>query len=110
MRQLHLARNGLLYVMVRRPTDEFVRQFEEGGFRGGDRRELRERLDAGVEAVLEVIDTRSGELLASDPYPASRAREILPTLFRGSLVGYRYRIGEDGLPFVEIVELQLVPK
>ena len=56
------------------------------------------------------IDTRSGELLASDPYPASRAREILPTLFRGLLVGYRYRIGEGGLPFVEIVELQLVPK
>ena len=110
VRRLHLARNGLLYVALRRPTYAYVRQFTRGGNRVGDPRELRERRDAGFEIVLEVIDTRSGELLASDVHPASRAREIVPSLFRGSLRGYRYKVGDDGFPFVEIVDVQLVAR
>ena len=31
-------------------------------------------------------------------------------LFRGSLRGYRYAVGDDGLPFVEIVDVELVPR
>jgi hypothetical protein len=31
-------------------------------------------------------------------------------LFRGSLLGYQYKVGADGLPFVEIVEVRLVPE
>ena len=111
MRQLHLARNGLLYVMLRRPTDEYVKQFTSGGNRAADPRELRERRDIGIEAVVEVIDTRTGELLAASVYAGRQVREILPRhLFRGSLLGYRYKVGDDGLPFVEIVEVRLVPE
>ena len=110
VRQLHQVRGGLLYVMLRRPTDEYVKQFTSDGNRRIDQRELRERRDAGVEGVVEIIDTRSGELLASEVYSGAELREILPRhLFRGSLRGYRYRVGDDGLPFVEIVEVQLVP-
>lgn len=31
-------------------------------------------------------------------------------LFRGSLRGYRYEEGDDGLPFVDIMEVTLVPR
>ena len=111
VRQLHLARNGLLYVMLRRPTDEYVKQFTSGGNRATDPRELRELRDIGIEAVVEVIDTRTGELLAASVYAGRQVREILPRhLFRGSLLGYRYKVGDDGLPFVEIVEVRLVPE
>ena len=72
----------------------------------------REQRDLLTEIVVEVIDTRSGELLASEVYPASRARDILPRgLFRGSLLGYRYKQGKDDLlPFVEIIEVELAPR
>ncbi len=116
---VHVARSGLLYAVVFRPTEEYVREYEraqrawEHGA-GVDSRELQEheeRMDAAMEVVVEVIDTRSGELLASDPYMWPEARDIIPQgLFRGSLRGYRYQESEGGLPFVEIVSVELVAR
>ena len=105
VRQLHISQGGLLYVMVVRPTEDYARALSRG------ERVSREQRDSLTEVVLEVIDTRSGELLASEAYPASRAREVLPRgLFRGSLVGYRYVDDEGPLPFVEIIEVELVAR
>ena len=114
--QIHITRGGLLYAVVWRPTDEYVRERARVARSGGavDFRELEEqeeRMDELTELVLEVIDTRSGRLLASDTYRTSDLREILPWgLFRGSLQGYRYKENEGGLPFVEIVTLELVAR
>ena len=107
---MHFARNGLLYVLAWRPTDEYLKEYERTRTRGehmlADRPEALAEL---AEYVVEVIDTRSGELLASEVYPQPQLNEVVPRyLFGGSLVGYRYKEGEDGLPFVEIVTLELV--
>lgn len=105
VRQLHITQGGLLYVMVVRPTDDYAKALSRG------ERVSREQRDILTEVVLEVIDTRSGELLASEVFSASRAREVIPRgLFRGSLVGYRYAEDEGPLPFVEIIELELVAR
>ena len=119
--RLHIASNGLLYVVVWRPTDEYGREIErlERGLErvGGElmytpeawseQSRLRNEL---TEYVVEVIDTRSGELLASEVFRLSEAQGIVPTaFFRGSLRGYRHQVGDDGLPLVEIVTLELVP-
>lgn len=106
VRQVHIVRNGLLYILAWRPTDEYLREYES---RAGRERpvadwEWWESLEAMAEYVVEVIDTRSGELLASEVYPQPQRHEIVPmALFRGSLVGYLHKVGDDGLPFVEIV-------
>ncbi len=114
---LHVARSGLLYSVVFRPTEEYVKAYERvqrGWEAGVDFREMQEqeeRMEAAMEVIVEVIDTRSGELLASDPYMWPEAREIIPRgLFRGSLRGYRYQENEGGLPFVEIVSVELVAR
>ena len=114
--QVHVDRSGLLYAVVWRPTEEYVREQERRVRRRGPvdldalQRE-HERMDEMTELVLEVIDTRSGTLLASDGYVASEARDLLPLgMFRGSLRGYRYKEDEAGLPYVEIVELTLVAR
>ncbi len=105
MRQLHISQGGLLYVMVVRPTDDYAQALSR------NERVSREQRDLLTEVVLEVIDTRSGGILASDVYPASQARELFPRgLFRGSLVGYRYMDSEGHLPYVEIIEVELVAR
>ena len=105
VRYLHISQGGILYAMISRPTEDYARAWERGDM-------SREQRDLLTEIVVEVIDTRSGELLASEVYPASRARDILPRgLFRGSLLGYRYKQGKDDLlPFVEIIEVELAPR
>ena len=107
---MHVARNGLLYVLAWRPTDQYLREYERTRA-GGERllADAAESLDEMAEHVLEVIDTRSGELLASDVFSPAEVDEIVPrSLFRGSPVGYRYKVGDDGLPYVEIVAVELV--
>lgn len=117
--QLHIARGGLLYVLIFRPTEEYINEYEKArqrhrhgiGVEPADLEEEEERLNALIEFVIEVIDTKSGELLASDVYRSSEGREIIPWgLFRGSLRGYRYKEGESGMPFVEIVTVELVAR
>lgn len=104
--QLHVGPGGLLYVLIWRPTREYRREFERARRRGEEvPRDLRDRL---TEVVVEVIDTRSGRLLASEAQPLSQARLTLPrSLFRGSFVGYRYEEGPAG-PVVEVVSVELV--
>lgn len=105
VRQLYIGPGGILYVLIVRPTEQYARAVKNGERISGERR------DALTEVVVEVIDTRASELLASEVYPAREARQFLPrSLFRGSLVGYRYGEGEDGLPFVEIVRVELLPQ
>ena len=107
--QLHVTHDGLLYVLVRRPKEEYRKEFERARRRG--EYVAREARDGLTEVLFEVIDTRSGELLASELHPAAQAREFAPkALFKGSLSGYRYKEGDDGLPFVEIVRVELVPR
>ena len=108
VQQLHIGPGGLLYVLVWRQSREYRREYERAR-RRGERvaRDLRDRL---TESVLEVIDTRSGELLASEVHTVAQARRVLPrTLFRGSFLVYRYEEGPDG-PFVEIVAGELIPR
>ena len=107
--RLHVTNDGLLYILVRRPTEAYRSEFERARRRGEF--VAREARDGLTEVLFEVIDLRSGELLASDLYPATQARQfVLRALFRGSLTGYRYQEGDYGLPYVEIVRVELVPR
>ena len=107
--QLHVTRDGLLYVLVRRPTDEYRTAFERA--RGRGEMVPRDARDGLTEVLFEVIDTRSGKLLASDLHAATEARDFTPRrLFSGSPVGYLYGESEAGLPFVEMVRMELVPR
>ena len=109
--QMNIARDGLLYVLVRRPTPDYLRSFSRDGGRQPIDVEARRRRDGGTEVVVEVIDTRSGELLASDIHAAAELRERVPRrLFRGMMRGFRYGETEAGFPYVDIVAVVLVPK
>ena len=116
VRSLHIARNGLLYAVASSPTDEYVKEYarmRERTRTGGEQTEVQDWPSLGEmsEHIVEVVDTRSGELLASEVYTARQLSEVVPmSFFRGSLVGYRYNSGDGGLPFVEIVTLELVPR
>ena len=110
--RLHVTKNGLLYVALPRPTREFLDAYEsprhgDGPYEDDEDSEIMELL----EVVIEVIDTRSGELLASDVFRvADLMEQAAMELFRGSLRGYRYEVGDDGLPYVEVVAVELVPR
>ncbi len=94
---------GLVYLMFVRLTPEGTRILRE---RGHIDRESRNRLS---EAIVEVIDTRSGELLASEIH--ANARDFMPVaLFRGSMQGYLYSETSVGVPVVEIVSVELEAK
>lgn len=84
MRLLHADREGLLYVLLRR----------------------------AAETVFEVIDTRSGVLLAWDAFPSEEMQALgVPTrFFRGGRLGYRRDEGPEGLPVVDIIEVMLGAK
>ncbi len=93
---------------------EAVEPYEEIMREGGRRwtpeldREVDELSETLVHMVAEVIDVNSAQLLASESHllgDVMRGDALLPPrLFRNSLTGYVYRIGEDGVPYVEIVE------
>ena len=84
MRVLHADPDGLLYILLRR----------------------------GGETVFEVIDARSGVLLASEALPSEERQALgVPTrFFRGGRFGYRSDVGPEGLPVVEIIEVTLVAR
>lgn len=117
VRSLHITLDELLVVQVWRPTEEYAEAMErydeimrEGGT--GWTPELDREMGALVaeltHAVVEVIDVRSAQLLASHAYPVGevmRGDALLPMrFFRNEMTGYVYGIGGDGLPYVEIVE------
>ncbi len=103
---LHIDDSGLLYIMVGRVTDDYAEAAKKARREG--RRLSREERSALTEAVIEMIDTRTGELLASEAYPVSKARQLVPShLFRAVKQGAVYREGPDGFPFVDIVSVEL---
>jgi hypothetical protein len=100
--ELHITADGLLYVVVLQPSEEYgeaMRRYEgvmeEGG---GWTPEIQEEIDALDESlvhlVVEVIDTRSATLLASESYllgDVMRGDPVLPQgLFGNELTGYVY--------------------
>ena len=114
---LKITPDWLLFVQLVRPTEEYAEAMErydeimkEGGSGwtpelGKEMDELSETL---VRTVIEVIDVGSAQLLASASYPLGevmRGDPLLPQrLFRNDMTGYVYQVGEDGVPYVEIVE------
>ena len=85
---------------------------------GGWTTQIQEEVDALMQSlthlVIEVIDVRSAQLLVSETYAVAEAIDGSPLLphrfFRNDFTGYAYNIGEDGLPYVEILEGVLVEK
>ena len=98
---------GLLYV-------GFAELTPEGRDRARDpvRITPEERRSGLFRVRLEMLDLRSGELLASDVYSADwELQTFMPWgHFRGAMEGYVYKETEAGLPVVEIVAIELVAK
>lgn len=114
---LEITLDRLLLVLLARPTEEYaeaMKPYDEIMKEGGAGwtpelgREMDELSETMVHMVVEVIDVDSAVLLASESHllgDVMRGDAILPhRLFRNSLTGYVYTIGEDGVPYVEIVE------
>lgn len=116
VRKLQITTDGLLYIQIWRPSEEFAeamkryrdRMAEGGGWSPRLQRELDGLRESLTHVVIEVIDVRSAQLLASATYPAGeamRGNPLLPHGFLGNeMAGYVYEIGEDGLPYIEIIE------
>ena len=98
---------GLLYV-------GFAELTPQGRDRARDPARItpEERRSGLVTVRLEMLDLRSGELLASDAYPADwELQTFMPWgHFPGTMEGYVYKETEAGLPVVEIVAIELVAK
>ena len=97
---------GLLYVT-------FLHMTPEGRERAKNPERItrEERRDGLYATRVEMIDLRSGELLAAEVYPAEEAEAFIPVdIFRGSMEGFIYKETEVGLPFVEIIAVELVAK
>ena len=88
VRKLQITSDGLLYVQIWRPSEEFaeaMKEYRDRMAEGGWSPRLEQEMDALRESltqvVVEVIDVRSAQLLAAATYPA-----------------------RDGLPYVDIIE------
>ena len=108
------AHDGLLFAYVPLPWEGHAGRFKpvQGG---GESDDAWPEWTPGAVLALEIIDARSGELLASESYPLAlallRADSTFPMgMFQHGFLGYRYGEGPDGSPFVEVVELELVGK
>jgi len=121
---LHLDDSGLLYVYLFGATGKWRSPADLG------REPTEEEMDRMVQVFVEVIDTRSGRLLASERrLTRTQAMARFPhDFFLGSKEGYRYRVGDtygrswspgelrEGdqpgglLPSVEIVSVELVAR
>lgn len=106
--QFHVdAEAGLLYVVFSRLTSEGERLMTKAV--AENRRFPREFRYTETEAVVEMIDTRSGELLATEVYRISEAMQFIPeAMFRGVMQGHlRSETEGAGLPVVEVVAVEL---
>lgn len=120
---LHLDDSGLLYVYGLGPTRHWRSPASLG------RAPTEEEMDRMAHLFVEVIDTKSGRLLASERgLTRTQSLARFPHgFFRGSKEGYRYRQGDtygfswsprdprednpgDLLPAVEIVTVRLVAR
>ena len=120
VRYLHITDEGLLFVYLWRPSEEYIEavkrlQTPEGHLTLEALDEIEALGESLTYFVIEVIDVGSAQLLASsDRYPAGevvRGGVLLPHgFFRNEMTGYVYGTGDDGLPYVEIVEAVLEQK
>ena len=121
VRSLHITEEGLLYVQMWRPSGEYleaVKPFERRLAQGRWTLELEAEIEALAESlthiVVEVIDVRSARLLASAEYSVGEVLQGNPLiphgLFRNEMAGYVYFTDQDGLPYVEIIEVGLEKK
>ena len=97
---------GLLYVV-------FAELTHRGRERALDPSRITsaERRGGLMTLRVEMVDLRSGKLLASEVYPAEDAMTYLPRrMFRGTMEGYVHKETEAGLPVVEIVAIDLLAK
>ena len=120
--ELHVTENGLLYVLLWRPSEEYLEAMKpyedrmtEGRGWTMERQEEVDSLGATLTYfVMEVIDAGSAQLLASATYPVGefiRGTAVFPHgFFRNEMTGYVYSVDEAGLPYVEIIEGVLVKK
>ena len=100
---------GLMYVIYQRLTDEGLRIMKQAMEAGEPF--PRDKRYTETEAIVQMIDLRAGELLASEVHRVEEAMEFLPqALFPGVMKGPRPGEGPDGLPFVEIVAVELQAK
>ena len=100
---------GLMYVIYQRLTDEGLRIMKQAMEAGEPF--PRDKRYTETEAIVQMIDLRAGELLASEVHQVEEAMEFLPqALFPGVMKGPRPGEGPDGLPFVEIVAVELQAK
>lgn len=119
---LQVTADGLLYVFLWRPSEEYLEamkpyedQMTEGTGWTMERQEEVESLGATLtHFVIEVIDVRSAQLLASAAYPVGefiRGTAVIPHgFFRNEMTGYVYGVDEAGMPYVEIIEGVLLKK
>lgn len=118
---LHITEDDILYVMLWRPSEEYLeamKDFEGRKTEGGWNLEVQEEVDALATSlthfVIEAIDVRAARLLASAISPVGdfvSGSVLFPHgWFRNQATGYTYGIGEDGLPYVEIIEAVLEGK
>ena len=108
---VHVGDGGLLLVMVWMPTEE-LREYLQGRDDRYDDDEDERMFTELSKFGFEMIDTRSGELLASERWEGEKFWEMAPhTFFRGVQRGYRYtEDGPGGLPFVDMVAVELEAK
>ncbi len=100
---------GLLYIIYQRLTDEGERIMRRAMAAGDPF--PRDKRYTETEVVIQMIDLRAGELLASEVHRTSEAMGFLPqALFPGVMKGPRTGEGPDGLPFVKIVAVDLEAK
>lgn len=102
---LHVDDTGLLLVFIPGPSE----QWRSMTYREFSQLEEEER-NAMFQVVVDVIDTRAGVLLASQRYSGAEARETLEGLIPNSRFAAAYRIGNDLLPTIQILEYDLVSR
>ena len=124
--RLQIDDSGILYVLASHAGEKYSKALEKYRHRVLSESHRRENMDAAraelealmnehMEIVAEMIDTRSGELLASESYSLSTLEEIpfpRPGLFLlpGVMRGFIPKLGEDGLPLVDIIDVELVAR
>jgi hypothetical protein len=102
--QIHLDAEGLLITFIGVANDRW--RPEQGSF--AEREAAQEEM---YDAVVEVIDTRAGALLASERMLAADAlSRIAHWFFSGQASGYRVEETPLGLPVVKILDYRLVAR
>jgi hypothetical protein len=99
--------NGFLITILASPTDAWrpLTPFEMGGLSSEEMQAIMGPMFVGR---IEIIDSHSGVLLASETFPADAFPHDghIP----GSNLGFKAEAGTDLLPSVKIIEYGLAPR